>query len=172
MDAAKPPITALPNGADWSPASPIPLAIGIIPAIIARDVIKIGRKRILAATDAALKGSLYSNRNVSALVTINIAFATDTPTAIMIPIYDCRFSVAPVANNSNIAPNNTAGTVLNTTNETPNDWKLAASNSNITTIAANNPVCNEPNVSVSSDDIPFISGINPTGGVPTSSIAF
>jgi len=95
--------------------------MGIIPAIIARLVINMGRKRILAATVAALNGFLYSSRSVSAFVTINIAFATETPVLIMIPIYDCRFNVEPVSNKSIIAPVNTIGTVESTDIATPND---------------------------------------------------
>ena len=38
-----PPMTACPRGATCSPPSPIPEAMGIIPAIMAKVVIRIGR---------------------------------------------------------------------------------------------------------------------------------
>ncbi len=59
---------------------------GIIPAIIAMLVINMGRNRMPALTHAALNGSLYSSRKDSALVTIRIAFATETPVDMIIPI--------------------------------------------------------------------------------------
>ena len=43
VEATRPPITARPSGADCSPPSPSASAVGIIPAIIARLVIRIGR---------------------------------------------------------------------------------------------------------------------------------
>lgn len=58
VDATNPPITALPNGADCSPDSPIPDAIGTIPAIIAILVIRIGRNRIDALVMAAREAFL------------------------------------------------------------------------------------------------------------------
>src|ERR1700744_4113207 len=90
VEHARPPMTARPSGADSSPASPMPVAIGIIPTIIDNVVIMIGLNRMLAATDAALKGSLYSCRKCSALVTINTALATDVPVDMINPIYDCK----------------------------------------------------------------------------------
>ena len=54
-----PPITALPKGAACSEPSPMPMAMGSIPANIATAVIKIGRKREADAKRAALAG--FSN---------------------------------------------------------------------------------------------------------------
>src|ERR1700733_11963278 len=53
----RPPITARPRGAFCSPPSPNPNAIGIIPMIIARAVMRTGRKRVLPASMAATTGS-------------------------------------------------------------------------------------------------------------------
>jgi len=54
VDAARPPMTARPSGADCSPPSPRARAIGIMPAIIAMLVIRIGRSLSLApVTDAS-----------------------------------------------------------------------------------------------------------------------
>ena len=51
-----PPITARPKGAACSEPSPIPIAIGNIPANIAAAVIKIGRNREAEASLAELEG--------------------------------------------------------------------------------------------------------------------
>ncbi|MNT28213.1 hypothetical protein D3C72_1638840 [compost metagenome] len=56
VDATSPPITALPNGATCSAPSPIPIAIGNIPASMAAAVINIGLKRDAAASLAAFTG--------------------------------------------------------------------------------------------------------------------
>ena len=50
VDVMTPPITALPNGARKSAPSPSPRAIGIIPAISANVVMRMGRKRIAPAS--------------------------------------------------------------------------------------------------------------------------
>ena len=121
VEAAKPPITARPNGADCSPASPIPDAIGIIPAIIAKLVINIGLSLMEALVTAARVEFLNSKRKLSPLVTINIALATDTPVDMIIPMYDCRLSVDPVINNAVIDPNITAGMVTKTVSDNLND---------------------------------------------------
>lgn len=86
VEANNPPITARPKGADCSPASPMPDAIGIIPAIMAKLVISIGLNLIDALVIAALVASLNSSRRLSPLVTIKMALATDTPVDMIIPM--------------------------------------------------------------------------------------
>jgi hypothetical protein len=56
VEAISPPITALPNGATCSAPSPIPIAIGNIPANIAAAVINTGLNREEAASLAELAG--------------------------------------------------------------------------------------------------------------------
>ena len=46
-------MTARPSGADCAPPSPKPIAIGIMPKIIAAAVIRIARRRLLAPSRAA-----------------------------------------------------------------------------------------------------------------------
>lgn len=60
VELTKPPITACPNGATCSPPSPIPNAIGVIPASMANAVIKIGRNLDLAANKADLEADRFS----------------------------------------------------------------------------------------------------------------
>jgi len=81
-------MTARPSGAVCSPPSPRPSAIGIIPAIIAKLVIRIGRRRVLAPSIAASYGSRPSARLRSAKVTSRMAFATATPMAMIAPMKD------------------------------------------------------------------------------------
>jgi len=45
---ANPPMTARPSGAVCSPPSPRPSAIGTMPAIMAKLVMRMGRKRLRA----------------------------------------------------------------------------------------------------------------------------
>ena len=66
----------------------IPNAIGIIPASIAKLVIKIGRRRLRAPSIAASHGSRPSIRLRSAKVTSRMAFATATPIAMIAPMKD------------------------------------------------------------------------------------
>jgi hypothetical protein len=99
----------------------MPDAIGIMPAIIAKLVIRIGLNLIDALVIAARVESWYSRRKLSPLVTINIALATDTPVLIIIPMYDCRFSVDPVSSSAVNEPSITAGIVESTVNDNLND---------------------------------------------------
>src|SRR5260221_14624502 len=68
--SARPPTTARPSGAVWSPPSPRPRASGIMPAIIAQLVIKIGRSRERAPSMAAVAagGPPAGEPGVAALV--------------------------------------------------------------------------------------------------------
>src|SRR5690242_9152389 len=107
-----------------------------------------GLKRTAAASLAACKALPVFNRSSSALVTNKTELEIDTPTDMIIPIYDCRFNVEPVSNNNPNEPTNTAGTVQSTTSDTLNDWKLAVSIRKITTTATSKPDCRLSNVSV------------------------
>ena len=89
-------MTARPSGAVCSPPSPRPSAIGIMPAIIAKLVIRIGRSRSRGALDAGLVPRRCPPRRLrSANVTSRIAFATATPTAMIAPMNDWMLSVVP-----------------------------------------------------------------------------
>src|SRR6187402_2396922 len=140
--------------------------MGIIPTIMAKLVINTGRKRRATASRADFKASPLCLRSSSALVINSTALDMDTPTDMIIPMYDCRLSVAPVNFTKNNEPNNTAGTVDNTTNDILNDWKLAASIKNITITATNSPVCKLSKVSVSVLLMPRCSTVKPRGSLP------
>ncbi|MNI53868.1 hypothetical protein D3C73_1087250 [compost metagenome] len=131
-----------------------------------------GRKRKAAASRADSSALPLCFLNCSALVISNTALAIDTPTDMMIPMYDCRFRVEPVSVKSNKEPKITAGTVAKITRGTLNDWKLAASIKNITTIATNSPDCKLSSVSVSTLLMPMAATFKPLGSSPTSLIAF
>ena len=76
---ASPPITALPSGAVTSAAS----AMGIMPAIMAALVIRMGRMRSLTPWIPDSKEEAPLRRCCSANVTSRMAFAVPTPTAMM-----------------------------------------------------------------------------------------
>ena len=96
--AARPPTTARPSGAASSAPAPIASAIGSMPAIMARLVIRIGRSATgCPVTAAASAGCPPVRRLSSANVTSRIALATATPMAMIAPMNDCRLSVVPVS---------------------------------------------------------------------------
>ncbi len=108
---ARPPRTALPSGPEAVP----PNAMGTMPAIIAKLVIKIGRTRPAKPSSAACFLSAPARCARSANVTNKIAFETDTPTAMTAPMKLCKFSVSRVIHKAPTTPASTAGTALSTT---------------------------------------------------------
>ena len=52
-----------------------------------------------------------------------MALATATPTAMIEPMNDCKFSVEPVLNNATITPESTAGTAATAVSASRTDWK-------------------------------------------------
>ena len=92
-----PPMTARASTAFCSsPGSPI--AIGIIPTIIAAAVMSTGRIRVSPASRAASCAHLPASRCSRAKVTSRIEFADATPTAMMAPISEGTFRVVSVTN--------------------------------------------------------------------------
>lgn len=79
-----PPITATPKGEVWSPLSPRPMAIGIMPAIMAILVIRMGRS--LEAAACRYNPLIAFFRLISAIVRNNTALAMATPTAMIMPM--------------------------------------------------------------------------------------
>ncbi len=118
---AKPPTTARPNGAVCWPPSPRPSAIGIMPAIMARLVIRIARNRLRAPSTAASDALAPASRLRSAKVTSKMALATATPTAMIAPIKDWIFKLVPVAQSIRTTPAMTAGVVETTRNDNLSD---------------------------------------------------
>src|SRR5437667_9394082 len=101
--------------------------MGIIAAIIAMLVIRIGLMRVCAPWIAATFEALPVRRYSSAKMTSKIALATATPMAMMAPMKDWIFKVVLVSRRAKITPQITAGTVERTTRANRMDWKLAAS---------------------------------------------
>ena len=93
------------------------MAIGIMPAIIAKLVIRIGRKRLAAPSTAASASAVPETRLRSANVTSKIAFATATPIAMIAPMNDCRLSVVRVIQSVSTTPAMTAGIVRTTASD-------------------------------------------------------
>ena len=104
-------MTARPSGADCSPPSPRASAVGIMPAIIARLVMRIGRRRPRADATMAVFWSAPACHLSLANVTSSTAFATDTPIDMIAPIIDCTLSVVCVVESARTTPASTAGIV-------------------------------------------------------------
>src|SRR6266851_2565884 len=88
-------MTARASAAFCSSPAP-PIAIGIMPTIIAAAVISTGRIRVWPALSAASKAECPLSCCSRAKVTSRIEFADATPTAMIAPISDGTFSVVPV----------------------------------------------------------------------------
>jgi hypothetical protein len=84
-------------------------------------VIRIGRRRPPAPSIAAASASIPSRLFCSANVTSRIAFAADTPIAMIAPINDCMLSVVPVIHRAMATPVMTAGIVERITSDTRTD---------------------------------------------------
>jgi hypothetical protein len=169
--AARPPITARPNGAVASAPSPSPNAIGTMPAIIAALVIRTGRMRARAASIAACNAVPACGRKCSANVTSRIAFATATPVAMMAPMNDSTFNVVRVKASIKTTPINTAGTVDTTTKASRNDWKFADSSRKMTTTATARPTPMLVSVTRIEEICPRTVTLAPRGGAPARAIA-
>ncbi len=90
-----PPITARPNGAFCSPASPRPSAIGSMP-MITRAVISIGRSRNVPDPITASVTDIPRARRSLAKLTTRIEFDTEMPIVMIEPISDLTLIVVPV----------------------------------------------------------------------------
>jgi hypothetical protein len=84
--ASIPPITTVPIIClDTAPA-PVAIANGTVPRIKAKDVIRIGRKRVRAPVRAASMSGLPFSYSSRANSTIRIAFLAASPMSITRPI--------------------------------------------------------------------------------------
>ena len=107
-----PPITARPRGAFCSPPSPSPSAIGNMPIIIARAVIKTGRKRLVPASHADASGSIPCWRLLRAKLTTSTEFEVATPRLMIAPINAGTLKVVRERYSAQITPANAPGKAL------------------------------------------------------------
>ena len=124
-----------------------------------------------AASRAAVSASPVFCRISSALVISRTAFAIETPTDMMMPMYDWRLSVEPQSKRSVSEPTRTAGAVVSTASDSLNDWKFAASMRKMTTRAMRSPDCKPSSVPSSVSVRPLTSTVSPRGGGPSARIA-
>ena len=110
-----PPITARPRGAFCSPPSPSPRAIGAIPIIIARAVIRTGLNLVKPASKEALTEFLEYKIRSRAKLTTKILFAVATPMHMMAPVRAGTDQVVWVAKSIQIIPAKAAGRALTIT---------------------------------------------------------
>lgn len=170
-EAPSPPITARPSGADCSPPSPMPIARGSMPAIIARLVIRIGRSRSAAACRAAPSAGRPPRRSRSANDTRRIALAVDTPRAMIAPMKDWRLSVVPVIRSATATPTITTGAPDTAISASRGDWKAAVSTRRMTATAVTNPIDSPRTISSSGANWPRRSTFTPLGGGPVAATA-
>ena len=96
-----------------------PIAIGIIPTIMAAAVISTGRTRVWPASRAARNALRPLSCCSRANETSRIEFAEATPTAIIAPINDGTLRVVSVMNNMVTMPHKVAGRASITTKGSP-----------------------------------------------------
>ena len=114
-------MTARASAAFCSSPAP-PIAIGIMPTIIAAAVISTGRMRVWPAAIAASRALMPAWLCSRAKVTSRIEFAEATPTAMIAPISEGTLSVVPVTNSMVRMPQKVAGRASITTNGSPKFW--------------------------------------------------
>ena len=117
-----PPTAAIPSGARSSPPAPTPSsspsvrlppsAIGSMPTIVESAVIRIGRKRVRPASNAASAMPRPCSRSWFANSTIRIEFFATSPTSITMPIWLKRLSVVPVSQSVASAPVKESATAI------------------------------------------------------------
>jgi hypothetical protein len=104
-------MTAIPMGARLSPPAPRPSAMGSVPKMVEKVVIRMGRKRRFAASRAASTRLFPRARSWFANSTIRMAFFVTRPVSITMPIWLKRLSEVPVSASPASAPVTASGTV-------------------------------------------------------------
>ena len=96
VDMTSPPITARPSGISiWLPCSN-PSTIGTMPTVIAKAVVRIGRRRWPAATTAASVAAAPFCQCSFMKVTSNTELDTETPRHMIVPsTIRCSMSFPP-----------------------------------------------------------------------------
>src|SRR5215831_17450841 len=111
-----PPNTVVPT--ECRPFSPAPEATtsGTTPRMKASEVIRIGRRRIVAACTADSTSGTPRSRSCSANSTIRIAFLLDSPTSMTSPTWQNTSSCKPRSHCALSAPSSAMGTASSTIN--------------------------------------------------------
>src|SRR5580658_6614838 len=86
-----PPITTVPNMRRAIAPEPVAMANGTVPRMKANEVIRIGRRRVRAATKAASITGLPFSTSIRANSTIRMAFLAARPMSITSPI--CAYTL-------------------------------------------------------------------------------
>ena len=105
-----PPITAVPM-ATWPPApAPWATASGSTPRMKAREVIRMGRRRMRAAIRAASAAVLPRSCSSLANSTIRMAFLAARPTVVSRPTWKNTSFTSPRSSMASTAPSTPSGT--------------------------------------------------------------
>ncbi len=105
-------MTARPSGARKSAPSPTPSATGIIPAISANVVIRIGRRRTRPASMIAARRGIPCSCPHFAKSISRIAFLATMPIRRITPIIDIMFSVSFVMMSASTTPMSDSGSEM------------------------------------------------------------
>lgn len=98
--------------------------LGNVVTIIAQAVINTGRKRVVAASNAAATGDMPCCKQVRANETSKILFAVATPMVMMVPVSAGTLRVVPVINNIHAIPASAAGKALIIIKGSSQLWKF------------------------------------------------
>ena len=109
MEVIRPPITARAIGARNPPPSPIPMAMGSMPKIMASVVITMGRRRTRPASMSAVRRSAPACLRSFALSTSRIAFFVTSPISMITPIMLIMLNVSSVSSSASSTPMSDSG---------------------------------------------------------------
>ncbi len=105
-----PPNTPVPSACCVSELAPDAMTKGTTPQVKAREVIRIGRKRSLAAATVASTKLIPSSLSILANSTIKIAFLAERPIIVIRPILKNTSFISPLVIMAMIAPKIPNGT--------------------------------------------------------------
>src|SRR5579885_3458171 len=120
----RPPMTARPSGAFCSPPSPRPMAMGIMPMIMANAVMRTGRIRTNPAWSAASRALLPSPNCSFAKETSRMLFAVATPMHMIAPVREGTFNVVWVSRRIQQMPARAPGRAVMMMKGSSQDWKF------------------------------------------------
>src|SRR5262245_46028225 len=124
-ETVSPPMMARASGAYCSLPVPSFRAMGIIPIMVANDVINIGRSRTLQEVITASSTDFPCSSSRCVNSTIKMLFDAAIPTNISTPMSDITFRVVPVSGRMIRTPMNPMGTASMISNGSLNDLNCA-----------------------------------------------
>ena len=122
VEVITPPMTATPSGARNCAPSPRPSATGTMPAMRAKVVMRMGRRRMApASTSASRSGIPCRSRAHLAKSMSRMAFLATIPQSRITPMSDIRLMVLPVRASAPITPISDSGSEMRMASGSRND---------------------------------------------------